>query len=122
MSNKLTKAEALRALADGKKIRKHDWFQQAYMHLVDDTFVDMDGLIVSFDVNADWELYRDVPTPLPRASSLEEALKAKKLKIYWPEYITKVPLSICNTSDYILTLPLLHAAISLPDAQVLIEA
>lgn len=89
----MNRQEALRALADGKKVRQCRWRSNSYLKLTQDGLESCDPYrslheriedMSAFNTNAAWELYEE---PKRYASSLEEALRATQVFWTWPQYI-----------------------------------
>lgn len=80
----MNKREAIRAMCDGKKVRREFWHDAGFLKMDEDGgIVDEDGF--ADDINEhndddDWQIYEE---PKPKVT-YEDAVAAKVVRIYWP--------------------------------------
>lgn len=127
MTTKLTPQQALIALAEGKKLKQEFMPDDVYIWLSPTGITtSTDNLYtIFFDEDESWYIYQEPPTER-LATTLEEALKASKLRIEWPEDTGKPSATFskgCLINDYWFDdeIAIFHAALSVTGARVIVE-
>lgn len=81
----MNKREAIRAMCDGKKVRRELWKDGEFLQMDENGQIfDEDGFaddINEHDDDNDWQIYEE---PKPKVT-YEEAVAARVVRIYWPE-------------------------------------